>query len=48
MFTYSVCALSTQKLDGEFAILILDFEKDSALIATDPFKTKPLFYSTHN
>ena len=37
-----------KKLDGEFAILILDFEKDLALIATDPFKTKPLFYSTHN
>ena len=35
-----------KKLDGEFAILLLDFEKDIAIMATDPFKIKPLFYST--
>ena len=34
-----------KKLDGEFAILLMDFTKDKAIIATDPFKTKPLFYS---
>ena len=33
-----------KKLDGEFAILLLDFEKDIAIMATDPFKIKPLFY----
>jgi len=37
-----------KKLDGEFAILLLDFEKDIALMATDLFKTKPLFYTTYN
>jgi len=37
-----------KKLDGEFAILLLDFEKDIAIMATDPFKIKPLFYSTDN
>ena len=34
-----------KKLDGEFAILLLDFYNDLILMATDPFKTKPLFYS---
>ena len=34
-----------KKLDGEFAILLLDFNKDLILMVTDPFKTKPLFYS---
>ena len=32
-------------LDGEYAILLLDFQKDLILMATDPFKTKPLFYT---
>ena len=35
-----------KKLDGEFAILLMDFNKDLILMATDIFKTKPLFYST--
>lgn len=30
-------------LDGEFAIVLFDFDKDLAIFATDPFKTKPLF-----
>ena len=34
-----------KKLDGEFAILLMDFNKDLILMATDIFKTKPLFYS---
>jgi len=34
-----------KKLDGEFAIILLDFTKDMVVVATDPFKTKPLFYS---
>ena len=33
-------------LDGEFSIFLMDLTKDIAIIATDPFKTKPLFYST--
>tara|TARA_R110000823_G_C15928403_1_gene499278 strand:- start:484 stop:1824 length:1341 start_codon:yes stop_codon:yes gene_type:complete len=37
-----------KKLDGEFAILLLDFSKDLMVIATDPFKTKPMFYSNAN
>ena len=37
-----------KKLDGEFAILLLDFKNDVAIMATDPFKIKPLFYSTDN
>lgn len=34
-----------KKLDGEFALILLDLGKDLLIIATDPFKTKPLFYS---
>jgi asparagine synthetase B (glutamine-hydrolysing) len=34
-----------KKLDGEFAIFLLDLNEDLVIIATDPFKTKPLFYS---
>ena len=37
-----------KKLDGEFAILLLDFNKDLIVMVTDPFKTKPLFYSNAN
>ena len=32
-----------KKLDGEFAILLMDFNKDLIVMATDIFKTKPLF-----
>lgn len=33
------------KLDGEFAIVILDFNKNLALVSTDTFATKPVWYS---
>ena len=33
------------KLDGEFAIVIVDFNLDKLFMITDPFATKPLFYS---
>lgn len=32
-------------LDGEFALAVVDFEKNLALLATDAFGTKPLWYS---
>ena len=35
-------------LDGEFAIVIVDFEKESIIIASDVFGTKPLYYSFEN
>lgn len=34
-----------KKLDGEFAITLVDFNKDIVIISTDTFKTKPIFYS---
>ncbi len=34
----------TSMLDGEFAIVIFDFNKDIILISSDIFRTKPLFY----
>ena len=34
-----------KKLDGEFALCLMDFNKDRIVMAVDPFKTKPLFYS---
>ena len=34
----------TTKLDGEFAIVLLDINKDKLIISSDIFKTKPLFY----
>lgn len=33
-----------QKLDGEFAIVLFDFEKNVLLLSSDVFATKPLFY----
>lgn len=33
------------KLDGEFAILILDLRNDTVIFTSDTFRTKPLFYS---
>ena len=36
-----------EKLDGEFAICLVDFLAREILIATDPFATKPCFYSSH-
>jgi len=35
----------TKKLDGEFAIALIDFNKSIILISTDIFSTKPIFYS---
>ena len=34
-----------QKLDGEFAIVLVDFKKKLFIISTDVFATKPLWYS---
>ena len=34
----------TTKIDGEFAIVLLDTKKDKLIISSDIFKTKPLFY----
>lgn len=38
----------TKKLDGEFAILILDLINNKIIFTGDVFKTKPLFYSVEN
>ena len=35
-------------LDGEFAICLVDFNKDLILISTDPFACKPLWYDFLN
>jgi asparagine synthase (glutamine-hydrolysing) len=35
-----------QRLDGEFAIVLLDFKKNRMLLATDTFATKPLWVAT--
>lgn len=35
----------TKKLDGEFAILILDLNNKKIIFSSDTFRTKPLFYS---
>ena len=32
-------------LDGEFAIVLVDFKNDKLIISTDVFATKPLWYS---
>ena len=37
--------LFTQKLDGEFAIVLFDFNKDLLILSTDAFSTKPLWFS---
>ena len=34
----------TTKLDGEFAIVLLDINNDKLIISSDIFRTKPLFY----
>ena len=33
-----------EKLDGEFAIIIIDHHKEQCVIASDVFRTKPLYY----
>lgn len=35
-------------LDGEFALAVFDFKKNRAIITTDVFGTKPLWYSMHD
>lgn len=35
----------TKKLDGEFAICLIDYKNQKAILSSDIFKTKPLFYS---
>lgn len=37
-----------KKLDGEFAITLVDFNKNIVIISTDTFKTKPIFYTLTN
>lgn len=32
-------------IDGEFAIVLVDFNKNKAIFSSDVFKTKPIFYS---
>ncbi len=34
-----------KKLDGEFAITLIDFKKNVLMLSTDTFKTKPMFYT---
>ena len=34
----------TKELDGEFAIVLVDYDKNICLISSDTFKTKPIFY----
>lgn len=36
------------KLDGEFALILIDFKNKLIVISGDLFKTKPLFYSVEN
>ena len=36
----------TKHLDGEFAICLIDYEKNLIIVSSDIFKTKPLFYGT--
>ena len=36
-----------QKLDGEFAIIIFDFNKKKVVLSSDIFATKPLYYCIH-
>ena len=33
-----------KQLDGEFAIVLFDFDKNKLILSSDIFKTKPLFY----
>lgn len=38
----------TKHLDGEYAIILVDNKNQRVISATDPFKTKPLWFSTDN
>ncbi len=35
----------TSRLDGEFAVLVLDLDKHRVVFSSDTFRTKPLFYA---
>jgi asparagine synthetase B (glutamine-hydrolysing) len=35
-------------LDGEFAIVLIDYNKNKCIISSDVFKTKPIFFSMEN
>jgi len=37
-----------RQLDGEFAIVVVDFKNNKLVFCTDIFKTKPCFYSVEN
>lgn len=37
-----------KKLDGEYAIILIDFKKNKLLLITDTFSKKPLYYSINN
>lgn len=37
----------TKHLDGEFAIVLVDYVNNTILVSSDTFKTKPLFYSVN-
>lgn len=38
----------TSAFDGEFAIVLFDFEKNMAILSTDVFATKPLYYGSED
>lgn len=38
----------SKELDGEFAIVVVDFNKQQLIFSTDTFKTKPMFFSFEN
>jgi asparagine synthetase B (glutamine-hydrolysing) len=37
-----------KKLDGEFSICLIDYDKNKIIISSDIFKTKPLFFAYDN
>lgn len=37
----------TREFDGEFAVVLADFDQNYIIFSTDLFKTKPLFYSVN-
>lgn len=41
-------SLFIKKLDGEFAICLIDRQKQIAIFSTDIFRTKPLYYALDN
>jgi len=40
--------LFTQHLDGEFALVLIDFNKNKIIISSDIFRTKPIWYAINN